>query len=218
MRLAYGHCLARARYLRYSKCMRKFFLACVLTSALGCASAPLPGPRPMPVSVSQTLRVRADVEFTPHERALLSWAVRELREQSNGALRIELVYDLDGAPTAEPRLVRSYSFASIFFIIEEQKRGNIYGLTIDDSAGLRTYLLVDRIGGDVFWIRTAMHEFAHMFRADHVLDPHAVLYASTGPQWYNGVQLTDADRDEIARVLALPPSQVRESHARELQR
>ena len=149
------------------------------------------------------MRLHADVEFTEHERALLSWAVFSLREQSDGAIDVQLIYDLDGTPTRKPRLVRAHSNESIFFLIEEQKNGTLYGLALADSAGPRAYLLADRIYDDRVFLHTAMHELLHLYGADHVSDPRAVLYVRTGARWFNGLDLTDADREEIARALRI---------------
>ncbi len=188
--------------------MRTFFLSVVLTLAVGCASAPPAIPRHIAPPV--TMRLHGDVEFSEHERALISWAVFSLRQQSDGAIDVQIVYDLDGTPIKEPRLVRSHSNESIFFILEELKNGTLYGLSLIDSAGPRAYLLADRLYDDIVWVHTAMHELLHLYGADHVVDPKAVLYLRTGQRWHNGLELTEADRDEIARVLrTVTPSAIK---------
>lgn len=144
--------------------------------------------------VSVTLRASSD--FTAPERTAFDAAADALDVQSEGRIRIKIVYSVVTAWGHKVVIHKRSSLDADVEATDLQNFGPVYAWVEDGEM----YWVADRIPNQRIRIHVAMHELLHVIGVKHVKDEASVMNPSAG-QYEPPIHLTSVDIDAIASAL-----------------
>jgi len=166
---------------------------------VACSANP-PAPT-LPLAIPIDFEVRADSGFTALERVSIARAVNYLDVAAHVRFRLEFDLEVGTARGGENQIWRVPPDAAVVTALDAQYNGSVFGATVQGHP-FKTWLVVERMPSEHLFRHVVEHELLHALGCEHVSDPRAVLYLYTRQNVSEAVELSAADRAEIANAIS----------------